>query len=143
MNWQIKQLKLLPTNLYTAIMTPSTRDNNPAQICAEVTQEEWARWESLEAVKDETGTWAMRGKPILTRKYLMSLAGWFHDKIHRDITTIVNQIEKMWTVPGIHMAVKRIVHSCPTCWKLSDAKPKQEVGGLITISTLPIPQTAN
>lgn len=75
-------------------MTPSTRDNNPAQICAEVTQEEWARWESLEAVKDETGTWAMRGKPILTRKYLMSLARWFHDKIHRDITTIVNQIEK-------------------------------------------------
>lgn len=51
----------------------------------------------------------MRGNPVLTRKYLMTLPRWFHDKIHGGITTIVNQIEKMWAVPGIHMAVKRIL----------------------------------
>ena len=59
----------------------------------------------------------------------MTLARWFHDKTHRGMVAIVNQIERMWAAPGIDMAVKRIVSSCPSCWKFSDAKPKQEAGG--------------
>ena len=78
---------------------------------------------------DETGIWTIGGKPILPRKYLMTLARWFHDKTHGGMTAVVNQTEKMRAAPGIHMAVKRIMSSCPTCWNFSDEKPKQEVGG--------------
>jgi len=69
--------------------------NNPVQIYADVTQEEQAPWESWEAVKDETGIRTIGGKPILPRKHVMTLSRWFHDKTHRGMTAIVNQIEKM------------------------------------------------
>jgi len=57
----------------------------------------------------------------------MTWARWFHDEIHGSRTAVVNQIQKTWAVPRIHTTVKRIVSSCPTSWKFSDAKSKQDV----------------
>ena len=140
-----KAAALQPIHESTSITTPSADDwpdiNNPAQIHAAVTQEERARWESWEAVKDETGIWTIRGKPILPGKCLMTLARWFHDKTHGGMTAVVNQIERRWAAPGIPTAVKRIEF---LSHMLQVFRCKIQTGGWrTTMGILPIPKIAN
>ena len=91
--------------------------------------EERKQWEKWEAKQEESGIWTSGGKLILPKKYIVTVARWFHDKTHRGAEAIAEQIQKEWSAPGIHGAAKRVVNSCPTCLKFPDTWPHKEPGG--------------
>ncbi|XP_075367747.1 protein NYNRIN-like [Mycteria americana] len=93
------------------------------------TAEEKKQWEKREAEQSDSGIWTIAGKPILPKKYLITVARWFHDKAHGGAEAVANQVRKIWTAPGIYAAAKRITSSCPTCQKFSSIKLSSELGG--------------
>ena len=63
------------------------------------------------------------------KKYLITIARWFHDKAHGGAEAIAKQVQKVWAAPGIYAAAKRIMNSCLTCQKTLSSKPSSELGG--------------
>ncbi|XP_064356244.1 uncharacterized protein LOC135324271 [Dromaius novaehollandiae] len=84
--------------------------------------EEKKQWEQWEAKQSDDGIWTIGEKPILPKKYLITIARWFHDKAHGGAEAIAKQVQKVWAAPGIYAAAKRITNSCPTCQKFSNNK---------------------
>uniref|UniRef100_A0A8B9PMP5 Ig-like domain-containing protein n=1 Tax=Apteryx owenii TaxID=8824 RepID=A0A8B9PMP5_APTOW len=60
------------------------------------------QWEKREAKQNEDGIWTTGGKPILPKKYVVTVARWFHDKAHGGAEAVANQVQKVWAPsPGL------------------------------------------
>ena len=60
---------------------------------SDVTSEEKEQWKKWEAVEDEDGIWTIGGKPVLPKKYLMTVNRWFHDRAHGGMEAVANQVQ--------------------------------------------------
>ncbi|KAK4807174.1 LOW QUALITY PROTEIN: hypothetical protein QYF61_024294 [Mycteria americana] len=58
-----------------------------------------------EAVENEDGIWTIGGKPILPKRYLMTITRWFHDKAHGEIEAVVNQVQQRLQIDYADMPV--------------------------------------
>ena len=63
--------------------------------------EERKQWEKWEAKQEESGIWTSGGKLILPKKYIVTVARWFHDKTHGGAEAIAEQIRKEATLQQI------------------------------------------
>ncbi|KAF1450481.1 hypothetical protein FQV07_0016678, partial [Pygoscelis papua] len=87
---------------------------------SDVTSEEKEQWKNWGAVEDEDGIWTIGGKPVLLKKYLMTVTRWFHDKAHGGMEAVANQVQQVWAAPGGYAAAKKIINTCPTYQKFSN-----------------------
>lgn len=60
------------------------------------------QWEKWEATQNGDGIGTIEVKPILPKKYLITLAGWFHDKAQGGAEAIANKVQKVWMAPESH-----------------------------------------
>ena len=94
--------------------------------CSAEEKEQWKKWE---ANQDDDGIWTTGGKPMLPKKYVITVARWFHDKTHGGAEAVANQVQKVWTAPEVYAAAKRITNSCLACQKFSSTRLSPELGG--------------
>ncbi|GAB0210142.1 hypothetical protein GRJ2_003480000 [Grus japonensis] len=70
---------------WTSLMDPKTMYGKDCST------EETKQWEKWEAKQDDDRIWTIGGKPILPKKYVITVARWFHDKAHGGAEAVVNQ----------------------------------------------------
>ena len=64
-----------------------------------------------------------------TKKYVIPIARWYHEKAHGGAEAVAKQVQKVLASAGIYVAAKRRSNSCPACQKFSSNKPSSELGG--------------
>lgn len=64
--------------------------------------EEERRWEKWEATQNGDGVRTIEVKLILPKKYLITPAGWFHEKAPGGTEAIANKAEEVWMAPENH-----------------------------------------
>ena len=90
--------------------------------------EEKKQGEKWEAKRDDSRIGTIGRKATLPTKYLITATRWFHDKAHRGAEAVANQVQKVWSAPGISAAAKSITSTCATRHPLSSTKPSSELG---------------
>lgn len=99
------------------------------------------KWKKCEVNQDNDGVWTIGGKPILQKRYIITVAWWFHEMTHEGGEAIVNQVQKVWETPGNYAAAKTITNDCLTCQKFLSTRPSLVRGA--TICQLPSSATAS
>lgn len=64
--------------------------------------EEERQWEKWEATQNGDGVGTIEVKLILPKKYLITLAGWLHEKAPGGTEAIANNVQKAWMAPENH-----------------------------------------
>jgi len=73
------------------------------QLYESLTEDERSLWERLEAQR-QGEQWILNNKPLLTKRYLLPLSTWFHEKTHGGPESIASRIKRLWAAPGIYAA---------------------------------------